>query len=489
MYFRSTIPKDVKVELPGRKDVYNLCKRSNYGGRVQPHKMSFTSSDDQIGKKHSEVNDYLLDLDVCSLYPTVMQKHLYPVGEGRFLKEAQIATAQMAFNSRNLTHLKLGMYNVDVIPNPRLIVPVLPAKNAKGDTCWDLIPRTYQCYCLPDIVEGIKHGYTFKIIKAYVYDASFPIFKKYVDKVFLIKQTEDYYKATKDPRYNPTRRMIAKLLMNSLYGKMSQKPIEDSNVSITSPAEFRKFLREYEWRDMHIMGDKAVAVGKKKNFQACVTRPMQLGSYILAYSRSHMTGLMDLLDPVRLNITDNTSLLASFENTFYYGDTDAMHVHSSHLHKLKDVMYESSGTPPSLNGAEFDPKIHKGKQLGQLDDELGGGKIIEAFYPAPKLYADRALMPDNTIEEKIKGKGIVSYKLSWDDFPKLARAEEVKKSFFFMTKYRLSVPQTMQDKGFDQFSIEGRTRSRTLGKTQYSGRMKFDDGLTLPHGFDVSILK
>ena len=311
---------------------------------------------------------------------------------------------------------------------------------------------------LPDIVSGLKHGYKFSLRKGYVFDDSVKIFSGYIDKVFIIKQEEDRFKETKSPRYNPVRRMLSKLIMNCLYGKMSQKPIEDSSVIIKEEGDFRKFVREHDWRDLHEMGNKVVAVGKRKDFSVCVRKPMQLGSYILAYSRTLMTGFMDMIDPVRMNITDHKSLEESWANTYVYGDTDAMHIHSSTLHRLKGVLY--------------DPEVHECKKLGQLDDELEGGKIIEEFAPAPKLYACRYIMPDGSVHEKIRGKGVVSYKLKYEDFPKLCAEEQVSKDIFMMQKYRWNIPKGLQSQGFTPFSIEGRIKTRTLGKTQWQGRLK-----------------
>ena len=472
-YFRSLIPKDKRVELGLSKELYGLYKRANYGGRVQPHRQQYKSKD--FGKPFAEIEDYLVDVDAVSLYPSVMESNEYPVGDGRWLTAEQVQEAQAALDSGDLSSLKHGVYNVDVVPNTRLLVPAIPSKSDKGFTCWNLQPSKDQSYMLPDIVSGVKHGYKFTLLKSYVFDDSIKIFSKYINHVFKVKQEEDDFKAKGDTLYNPTRRMIAKLLMNCLYGKMSQKPIEDSSVTINNEADFRKFLREYQWRDIHEMGDNVVAVGKRKDFSVCVRKPMQLGSYILAYSRTLMTSFMDKIDPVRMNITDRASLEESWANTFYYGDTDSMFIHSSTLHRLKGVLY--------------DPSVHKAKELGMLDDELEGGKIVELYAPAPKLYANKYVTPDEEMHEKIRGKGIVSFKLKYEDFPRLCAEEQVSKSFFMMQKYRFNIPQGLQDKGFTPFSIEGRNKTRTLGKTQWQGRLKLEAGLTVPHGFDLSLLK
>ena len=49
----------------------------------------------------------------------------------------------------------------------------------------------------------------------------------------------------------------------------------------------------------------------------------------------------------------------------------------------------------------------------------------------------------------------------------------------------------MKAQGYEAFSIEGKIKSRTLGKSQWAGRMKVpgEGGLTLPIGFDLSLLQ
>ena len=66
--------------------------------------------------------------------------------------------------------------------------------------------------------------------------------KDYINMVFKIKAEEDVFKENKDSRYNPVRRMVSKLLMNSLYSKMQEKKKDESQAFISNNADMHEFL-------------------------------------------------------------------------------------------------------------------------------------------------------------------------------------------------------------------------------------------------------
>ena len=488
------------ISIPNKKTHYDVCLKSVYGGRTQPLKKYFLAkglsprlnemSQEERAEHYKTIKFYLIDGDVVSLYPTAMTsfeglKFDFPMGDGRFISDEEIQKLQISIDENKSADLPHGIFTVDVTPPDNLINPVLPMKSAKGDnTVWDLIPRSGQCYALPDLVSGMKHGYRFKLTKALVYDQqkASGVFNKYIDLVYKIKAEEDANELEDSnhskneegyvAKYNPTRRMIAKLLMNSLYGKTLQKKIDTATVFIEKDEDMIQFLRDHDWNDLIEMGERIMVVGKKKVFGVCVDKPMQLGSYVLAYSRQIMCTFMDRLDPGRGDVKDLKSFEESFRNTYYYSDTDSMFIPSEIVHRIKDSFYDGNGS----------------KKLGQLDDELKGGKIIEYYGIAPKLYACKILKPNGKITYKIRGKGIMSDTLTWEEFAKLLKGEEVEKKFFMLQRLRTNISKKQRSEGIDEFSIVGDMKSRTLNKTIWGGR-EVIDGVTLPLGFNTSLLK
>ena len=314
------------IGVPNERVQYELCMKAVYGGRCQPLKKHFLSKDvpadlDALSKEErsevfKNVDSYLVDGDVVSLYPTAMtsfesETFQFPRGDGRFADDEEIERIESLIALGNYAALPHGIYEVNVQPNASLINPVLPMKNQKGYTVWDVQPREFQAYALPDLVSGLKHGYRFEVLKVLIYDSqeAGSVFEKYINLVYLIKAEEDKNKDTmkniqkntdthnfdklpdgvyevdvyitgqKTPikkelslsdiqngsdkyvvhavkttdgliSYNPTRRLIAKLLMNSLYGKMLQKKIDTAQIFVESDKDMSKFLREHDWQDL-----------------------------------------------------------------------------------------------------------------------------------------------------------------------------------------------------------------------------------------------
>lgn len=109
------------------------------------------------------------------------------------------------------------------------------------------------------------------------------------------KTRQDRLKARNDPASNPAMRSCVKTGTCSLYGKMGQRPIlTDSDIIATTDVESRmEFLSRryngvvtaFESNSKYIMvtGEKP-----KEAIKAASLSPVQLGVFILAYARAHM---------------------------------------------------------------------------------------------------------------------------------------------------------------------------------------------------------
>ncbi len=109
------------------------------------------------------------------------------------------------------------------------------------------------------------------------------------------------------------------------------------------------------------------------------SKPIYLGVAVLAYSRMHMAALLMAFpgDPFR-NYTD----------TFQYTDTDSI------------VMHREAYITARRNFPQF-----FGTNLGQLDDELEGGKITRSIRIAPKTYwVEYALWDEEKQEARLMWK-------------------------------------------------------------------------------------
>jgi hypothetical protein len=228
--WRTTLTKPLK-KLPYGVDKW--VRRSIYGGRCYPQKQYFVSKQyQQIINKSIEydlINDCLYDADKVSLYPTAMGKSdekqeflpnfnlaLFPYGDFKeYTNEKDLTYYKEQLNKGNSIGYKFFILEADIIPNKSLVSSVLPHRDEKGNLLWDLHNIKNGVYNSVDMKRALLHGYKIdKIHKILIFNDNYGyIFKEYINMVFEMKK-----KAVKDtPQYS-----VAKLLMNSLYGKMLQ---------------------------------------------------------------------------------------------------------------------------------------------------------------------------------------------------------------------------------------------------------------------------
>lgn len=451
-YWNSTLTdlQRSQVTLPNSFDEYQDLLLSYYGGRVYPTVKDWVSS--QWHEPYELMNDYADPLDVVSLYPSRMwmseeiSKRYYPYtkrdtplyfcGTPRFVHEIDdedyALVSKLLFKdgdylrvgkntpsmdywrcmseciaSRFLNH-KGAIVCVDYEPNRNLMLPLLPHKNSKGDTAWDLLPHNKQWYVLEEILDAKFYGYTVtKFHCAYIYPHRSALFDSAMSTLMRGK--------SKCERGDP-KRDLYKIWANATYGKHAQKAITE-DTRIIYPHELDELLeKEYvismepicneqvspalqllkKNRPVWVNDDAVAAeeieqlldeeyeipveafVVKTKPRSTLPSKPTYLGAQVTAYSRIHMNWLcyrMDLLD----NCDD-------VKRQMFYTDTDSLVVHHS-----ATIGDDRSGI--------------FGKGVGMLDDELQGGRIVEFVSLAPKTYAMTYKMPDNSLWMKIRCKG------------------------------------------------------------------------------------
>ena len=176
--------------------------------------------------------------------------------------------------------------------------------------------------------------------------------------------------------------------MNGLYGKNIQRPIYTNTKMIKSSVEYWKFWGKHEITDLipieNNSGENLWYVsGTPKNMlerEECITKPTQLGAFILAYSRRIMIGYMKEANPY----FESTDQKASIDNDFFYTDTDSLQMKSSNSKLMKRL---------------------GDKSLGGITDDLGDAKIVKGIWIAPKLYMLEYVTPDclKPISDKEKG--------------------------------------------------------------------------------------
>lgn len=174
----------------------------------------------------------------------------------------------------------------------------------------------------------MANSYQIEILKGYYWEEVKYIFKDYIEKLFKKKEAK-----AKAGRKGIAVYMLAKLWMNGLYGKNIQRPIYSEywkfwgkNI-ITDITQVTK-ENEVVW---FVSGTPRV-VHKQEE---CITKPTQIGAFILAYSRRIMLNYMKETNPYFdiSNNPDDENKKLQIENDIYCTDTDSLQMHSKNAKK------------------------------------------------------------------------------------------------------------------------------------------------------------
>ena len=321
--------KDNKVPMI-RGEMYDFIKESYTGGHTDVY-------------KPWGVNIYRYDVN--SLYPYVMSEFPMPIDNITYFEGDITLINSEAF----------GFFECEVIPPDNLKRPLLQTKVKNNGELLTMAPlgKWTQVIFSGEINEYKKYGYSFKILRGYTYNKAI-IFAPFINDLYSIKQNS--------PK-NSSWYLIAKLLMNSLYGKFGMNPYlpvhliidqeeiatyqddENTNIIDITPLTLNKVIIT--------LNNETIINNFKVN--------ISIASAITSYARMYMSKFLGDSD---LNI--------------FYTDTDSIDV--------------DKPLPDNLIG----------KELGKFKLEA---HFIEAIFLAPKVYGGFYIDEDGTSKEisKIKG--------------------------------------------------------------------------------------
>ena len=333
-------------------------------GEVEQNiRQSYTGGAVDVYIPHNRIGSFFLPVkamftklfyyDVNSLYPTIMANLAMPVGK------------PVAFEGdiRKIEPVAYGIFYCEITSPSYIKHPILQRKIKGKGTVAGL--GTWHGW-IPSIEmdNAAKYGYTFQIIKGYQFEKGF-IFKEYVTKMFELRL--QYSKS------HPMN-LIAKLLLNSLYGKFGMR-VESTKVEIfnlnsesgklalkslldTAPNSVKDFI-EFDSNRYLFVRDVIADVFNEDSYHGTDVN-IAIASTITAGARIFMSAFK------------NNSLY-----NLYYSDTDSIVI---------DRL--------------LNPRL-VGTALGQLKLEH---VISKAVFLAPKVYG---FITKNG-EEVIKVKGVTS---------------------------------------------------------------------------------
>ena len=351
----------------------DFIRQSFFGGRTNSIKLKYKFKPGEIG----------VYSDITSLYPSVNYYDDYPIGH----------PVEITENFGDPTKY-FGFIEAFVIPPKNLYFPVLAEKGDK--LTFDLKPKR-GVWTTIEMNKAIEKGYKIKkIYKVLHYNKrSNKIFKKYVSTFLKIKQEasgfpdwckteEDKHKYIEDYekkqgirldydkiKYNPGMRAIAKLCLNSLWGKFGQRLNMPKSEIIGDSNTFNKimFSKKYTNQRFTIIDDKRMEIRYKQtedNIEDDYNTNIAIAAYTTSHARLRLYWALEKLDKQVL-----------------YHDTDS-------------VVYVYDKNNPN----HF--KIQNGDLLGEWTDELDGVDMCGTFLGAgPKNYSYETT--DGIFHTKIKG--------------------------------------------------------------------------------------
>ena len=350
-----------------------------YGGRTEA-----------ICLRHmTSPNERVEYVDVTSLYPFVNATCDYPLGHPKIIRK-DFESIENYF----------GLIHAKVYPPRGLFFPLLPFRNDNGKLiftlcrlCASLNNQTSECHhndeeralrgvwVSIELIEALKKGY----ILAEMYEVwhfeekTNDLFRDFIFTFLKLKQEASGYPPgvdddvsrlayiadykenqgiELDPQkiaYNATKRQIAKLIVNSLYGKLGQRADKLTTTLVSRPERFFEYLFSsvYEISHFHFINDDVALVQWRYNSK-CVqpsgNANVFLAAFTTAYGRLVLYKQLDLL-----------------QERVLYADTDSCVYRCNPL---------DSYTPPL------------GNYLGDLTSELEPDDYICNWTAAgPKSYA------------------------------------------------------------------------------------------------------
>lgn len=377
--------------------------------------------------------------DVCSLYPTVMRTFPLPTSVKKVKKNPSLEDVGLLGPPYCLA---FGLYYARVIPPKKLRIPVLPCKvqdKLMFVLCYKCAERgdhdkecdhndddraLTSCWTSVELNDALKVGYVLeRIYECVLYETSTDLFKKYVDTFLKVKTASDGDKVVQqwlrtkrgytlevgDPsweitdeeraafvadynsRYtvkmkveelksNPSMRAVAKLMLNSLWGKFCARIHGERTQWLFDDAKLIELITHEDAapiKNLSFFSYEGEQYFGLCNQEELACRQMDhafgnvaLGCFVTAHARSFLLKMMQKYEPYVL-----------------YCDTDSV------------ILNLPRGITPPESGVF----------LSEWTDELDGQVMVDHFVSlGPKSYAYKTISHQEGFEPQqvVKMKGV-----------------------------------------------------------------------------------
>jgi len=317
------------------RDLNDEMKIAYYGGRTEIFRLYLPE-----GKYRC--------YDINSLYPYVMFNNRFPVGKPKTIKNPD----------KNTIKEHIGITKCKVICPKDIYIPVLPYKKDMGGHNKLIFPtgKFSGYWDNHQLRKAMELGYKIIPQKSFVFESSY-LFKDYVNNFYELKRKSK----SGTPSY-----ILAKLMLNSLYGKFAQSQDSEMLMKFTNP----KQMKDYEITDVV---DEDTGLFKVKTESK--------GNFFIPQISIHVTAL------AQLRLYHFIEQLINKGKMVSYCDTDSLFT---------------------------DGYLHTSDKLGDMKKEYSFRK---GYFLLPKTYC--IITPNGDV--KVKAKGFTSRfqdRLDEQDFKK-----------------------------------------------------------------------
>ena len=266
-----------EIVIHNRDAVYKLERESYKGGRTECF---------FIGKKKGPK---FVMYDVNSMYPYVLNKFRYPIKLKQWGMKCSI------------DYLKAMLQHHLCIAEVRFKISE-PAIMIREHKMIFPIGTMTSTLTTPELSYVIEHGQILEVKKWAIYEGRL-LFKKYINFFYQLKK--DAKSNGKDIEY-----LMAKLYMNSLYGKFGQRAYIEKKIGTCDPTD--NFIEDIVDASTgqnciysHIMGEIFMSQGQKEAYDSFPA----IASHVTAYARMYLWSLIKLVGRRNVLYCDTDSLL------------------------------------------------------------------------------------------------------------------------------------------------------------------------------------
>jgi G:T-mismatch repair DNA endonuclease (very short patch repair protein) len=390
------------VKTPQFKAWYDTFDQKKIIGALNPRKAFYGGRTDTIKLFHKcSENEKIRYIDVVSLYPYINKYGHYPVGHPYIIREPKVEDTDE--DDTDISNYQ-GVIYCDILPPRKLYHPLLPLKinnklnfvlchtcaiNEQQSTCqhsdeerclrgsWThfellkaveigyQVKKIHEVHHFEQFTTDLFKNYVNTFLKAKIEKSGWPLIQKgdkmiqmndedkqaYIQEVF---QREGIIIDAQNVEKNAGMRQVAKICLNSLWGKFGQRQNQPKTIYIQNRDELIRYALDNHIiiQNLEIINTEDLIELTYISKEESVEESDKVNVYLSIFTSSQ----------ARLKLYE---ALENLQERVLYYDTDS-------------VIYIDDGSPTNITVGDF---------LGCFKDELDGHWITEFVSGGPKNYA------------------------------------------------------------------------------------------------------